>query len=258
VYNNYIQRNIYKTGDLGRYAKNRELMFTGRADQQVKIRGFRIELGEIESHIMKYPDIKMVVVESIHRSKEETELCVFYTEYSTIREENLKKYLQENLPDYMVPKYYKQLKEFPTTPVGKIDRQYLHNTEIRGIIKSDYIAPRNICETELVEIWRDILGIDEISVIDDFFNLGGHSLKAMMIIHKIQDKYGVRMPISMFSSLSTIEKLSNYIEGAEHTKITFERSEKRKYYPLLSVQKQVYAVCTIFDNLHESYNNTFQ
>ncbi|HLP59674.1 MAG TPA: amino acid adenylation domain-containing protein, partial [Candidatus Deferrimicrobium sp.] len=173
----------YKTGDLARWLPDGNIEFLGRIDHQVKIRGFRIELGEIESRLLKHGKIKEAVVLAKEDSSGDKYLAAYFVSDIELSDTELTEYLLKDLPDYMMPLHFVRLEKIPLTPSGKMDRKALPAPKVKEI--AAYVAPRNEIEMKLAEIWAGILGrnlaLDRIGIDDNFFQLGGHSLKATML-----------------------------------------------------------------------------
>lgn len=210
---------IYKTGDLGRYLPSGDVEYLVRVDQQVKIRGFRIELGEIEAVLTDHPLIQDVAVLAYTTSQGDNYLAAYVV---TGRDDTdadlstkLRSYLQQKLPSYMIPTTYSVLAALPMTPNGKLDRQALPPPHHTTQSSRNTIPPRTPTETILAEIWMEILGIDQISVTDNFFDLGGHSLKATQLIARIADATGVRVALRTLFEVSTIASLAPIIDSAD-------------------------------------------
>ena len=217
---------IYDTGDLGRWLPEGQIEFLGRKDHQVKIRGYRIELAAIENTVLKYSkDLKQVIVLTREINNEKS-LVVYLTAESTIGKEDLKTFLEEQLPFYMVPLYYIQLDEFPLTNNGKIDRSALPELEESNLIKRNYIAPINKREELLVVIWKDILNLDNISTTDNFFELGGHSLLLTKLINEYLKAFNVSVSLKQIYSSTTIKEHADLIASADH--VQFDRIEAIK------------------------------
>jgi len=205
---------LYKTGDLGRWLPDGRIEFLGRNDNQVKMRGHRIELGEIESALQQYEGISSctVLVKVLHTG--ESELVVYFTS-AMDQTYTLRAYLKESLPDYMLPSYYVQLDELPLTPNGKVDKIALLNRSIEGLESgAEYVAPRNVIEGKLVKIWEKVLDKERVGVCDDFFTLGGHSIKAVHLVSEYQRVFDVKVSLKdMFinpilnSHVSLIERV---------------------------------------------------
>ncbi|KAF2340111.1 non-ribosomal peptide synthetase, partial [Flavobacterium nitrogenifigens] len=202
---------MYDTGDLGRWLADGDLEFLGRIDHQVKIRGYRIELGEIENVILQYSqDLKQVVV-AAKESNDEKVLIAYFTTVNTIDKSALRSFLQERLPDYMVPGFYVELEELPLTPNGKINHKALSGADGEDLIRGEYVAPRNETEQKLVAIWQEVLGIEKVGVTDSFFELGGNSLKVMRLLNTIEKTFLFKMPVSQFFDNPNIESFSSVI-----------------------------------------------
>jgi acyl-coenzyme A synthetase/AMP-(fatty) acid ligase/acyl carrier protein len=206
---------IYRTGDLARYLPDGTIEFLGRGDHQVKVRGYRIELGEIESTLTEHPLIRQAIVVLRHDGGRER--LVAYVMSSQLRPENtveITEFLKERLPDYMVPAPIVVMRAFPTTPNGKVDRAVLPAPEAAQGANRVVIAPQTFVEIELAEIWGSLLGIDEFSVHDDFFDLGGHSLLATQVVSRVRKAFDKEIPLRTIFDAPTIAKLAAAIEEA--------------------------------------------
>ncbi|HLP46705.1 MAG TPA: amino acid adenylation domain-containing protein, partial [Candidatus Kapabacteria bacterium] len=244
-YKTYIH---YKTGDLARWLPDGNIEFLGRIDHQVKLRGFRVELGEIENRLLKYPGIKGSLVLDREEKNGDKYLCAYIVSIHENIIPGLREYLAKELPGYMIPSYFVQLEKFPLTPNGKIDRKALPKPELKS--GDSYIAPRDEIEKKLVEIWSNVLGRDELHAVqletsigidDNFFQLGGHSLKATILVSKIHKLFQVNIPLTEIFKTPTIQELANYIKTSFKNKfVSIYPVEKRKYYPLSSAQKRLY------------------
>jgi amino acid adenylation domain-containing protein/thioester reductase-like protein len=237
---------IYKTGDLSRWLPDGNIDFLGRIDFQVKIRGFRIETGEIETRVLmqKKQKINDAVVIPREDIAGEKYLCAYIVSDKKIDMLMLEDSLSENLPDYMVPSYFVQIENIPLTPTGKVDRKALPVPEIKEK-GADYVAPRNEIEEKLVEIWSELLHLEKyvISIDDIFFKLGGHSLKAAVMITMIHKELNVKVLMHQVFEMSTIRRLGEYIKGAREEEFTsIEPVEEKEYYPQASAQKRIYFI----------------
>jgi amino acid adenylation domain-containing protein len=177
---------LYRTGDLGCWLPDGTIDFFGRKDDQVKIRGFRIELGEIENQLVNHPDVKETVVIARERGQGDRYLCAYIVTAQEPDIPGLKEYLANQLPDYMVPAHFISMDKMPLTPSGKIDKARLPAPAEIVDANAGYAAPENESEKKIVRIWSEVLVLDpqQISVYDNFFDLGGHSLKAMEVMFK--------------------------------------------------------------------------
>jgi tyrocidine synthetase-3 len=245
---------IYKTGDLSRWLADGNIQFLGRIDTQVKIRGFRIELGEIEHRLLQYPGIKEVAVIAREDRTGEKYLCAYIAGEGDIRIPGVQEHLSGKLPHYMIPSYFVQLDKIPLTAAGKVDRRALPEPTIK---KGDnYIAPRDEVERKLAKIWADVLQIDEDLIGSDanFFQLGGHSLKAIILISRINKVFHINLPLKKIFTTPTIKGVSEYIKSKEEKPYaSIEPVEKKDYYVLSSTQKRLYILHQM-DESSTSYN----
>ena len=207
---------MYRTGDLGRYKQDGDIVCLGRMDHQVKVRGYRIELEEIEHALVKEDDIKQAVV----IAREDTPGDPRLVGYVVLEEEgkeidlktkihNWQQALLAVLPEYMVPDDFVVMSSIPITPNGKIDRKALPKPDYNTIARlGEYVAPRTEIESQVAEIWQELMGLEKISIYDNFFELGGRSLVAVQIMARIEKLTGKRLPLATLFEHSTIEKLS--------------------------------------------------
>ena len=194
---------LYRTGDLGRWAPTGVIEYLGRVDHQVKIRGNRIELGEIEAALEEHPAIKTAaVLVNGSAGDERLEAFVVGGIESPVQ---LRAWLGERLPQYMVPSLFTELATMPMTTSGKIDRNALVSNPMSGARAAEVVAPRTPIEEDLTRIWAEVLGIEGFGVTTDFFDLGGHSLNAVQVNGRIRDEFGVRIPLVELQRTSTIE-----------------------------------------------------
>ena len=166
---------LYQTGDLARHRPDGNIEFLGRADDQVKLRGFRIELGEIESRLRQHPSVRDAVVLAREDTPGDLQLVAYVVAPAPAPEE-LRRFLLETLPDYMVPAIFMPLDSLPLTPNGKLDRRALPAPD-RSLASAGktFVAPESPQEIALAEIWSQVLKLDRVGVHDNFFALGGHS-----------------------------------------------------------------------------------
>ncbi|WBW95743.1 non-ribosomal peptide synthetase [Oceanirhabdus sp. W0125-5] len=234
---------MYKTGDLARWLPDGNIEFIGRVDNQVKIRGYRIELGEIENRLLSHKNINQAVVLARGTDNNEKYLCAYVNCKEEIDNSLLRDYLKESLPEYMVPSYFIQIDELPLTVNGKINTKALPKPDINERMITKYIAPTNEIEEKLVELWCQILGVDKIGINDNFFDLGGHSLKAIVLINKIHKELNVQIPLKELFKNSTIKEISEYIENSsENLYKTIEKAVEKEYYETSSAQKRLYTL----------------
>ncbi|EGO65801.1 non-ribosomal peptide synthetase [Acetonema longum] len=245
---------MYRTGDLARWLPDGNVEYLGRIDHQVKIRGFRIELGEIETELLKHPAVKEAVVVAREEAATGKYLCAYFAAGQPLAVIQLRELLAKELPDYMIPAYFVQLDRMPLTASGKIDRKALPEPEGRSNTGAAYIAPRNEAEEKLARIWRQVLGIGQVGIHDNFFDLGGHSLKMITLVAKIHKEFGVEVPLQAVFSAPTISELAKLAGGAaQHDFTAIEPAPEQEYYPLSAAQKRLY-VLSRFDNNETAYN----
>ncbi|ASS75459.1 hypothetical protein CIG75_11045 [Tumebacillus algifaecis] len=199
---------FYKTGDAARWLPDGNVQFLGRLDQQVKLRGYRVELGEIEAVLADHPSISKAVVNIMGQ-----DLAAYYSGQEVAAAE-LRAYLKTRLPAYLVPAYFMHLDSLPLSPNGKIDRRLLPAPE--GAERTDaYVAPRNSTEERLAVIWSELLLVEQISVHDNFFDIGGHSLMATQLVVKVQKEFQVTLQLRDLFEKTTIAELAEAVEAAE-------------------------------------------
>jgi acyl-CoA synthetase (AMP-forming)/AMP-acid ligase II len=191
AFNSSEYQRFYKTGDLARYLPDGNIEFLGRIDNQVKIRGFRIEIGEIEAVLTEYPDVRATAVIVREYQTNNKQLVAYIVPKSqSIDPVKVRSFLKQKLPDYMIPAFFVQLQELPLMSSGKIARNALPAPTASQDQKM-MIAPRTATEKIVAEIWQDVLGLKQISIFDNFFDLGGHSLKATQVISRLREKLAI-------------------------------------------------------------------
>ncbi|MCU0287650.1 MAG: amino acid adenylation domain-containing protein, partial [Acidobacteria bacterium] len=235
---------FYRTGDLASWTHDGNVVFLGRGDYQVKIRGYRIELGEIENKLLEHQYIKEALVSERIDINRDKYLCGYYIADRPIEAAELRELLSQKLPDYMVPWFFVQLEQFPLTPNGKIDRKALPDPD--SFSKVQYAAPRDEFEKGLLELWIQILGQNDqepFGINHRFFDLGGNSLKAIIMSSQLQKLFNVKITLADIFNIQTIRGIAGLIK--ESTKVNFtaiEPAEKKFYYPLSSAQKRLFVL----------------
>ena len=204
---------LYKTGDLARYLPDGNIEYLGRIDNQVKVRGFRIELGEIEAVLSQCPDVQntAVIVREDTPGDKRLVAYVVLTSNSQITTSELRQFLANQLPAYLVPNTFVILDNLPLTPNGKCDRRSLPIPDDQTRKNIPKIGPRNLVELQLAQIWSEILGINNIGIQDNFFELGGHSLLAVSLINRIEQKLDKRLPLTSLFQNGTIAGLAQLL-----------------------------------------------
>ncbi|MEA2694984.1 MAG: hypothetical protein QOJ16_4371, partial [Acidobacteriota bacterium] len=209
---------LYRTGDLARHRPGGRLEFLGRADDQVKLRGLRIELGEIEVALTAHPEVTAAVVLAPADRRGERRLVAYLAAdpARTPAVADLRRFLAERLPAYMVPAEIHFLAALPVTTGGKVDRRALARLEPRAESRGEggyAAAPRSPVEELLAEIWSDVLGLERVGMQDDFFALGGHSLLATRLVSRVRETFGVDLPLRRVFETPTIAGLAAAIAG---------------------------------------------
>lgn len=214
-----ISQRIYKTGDLVRYLPDGNLEFLGRVDNQIKIRGFRIELGEIETTLKENIDVQSAVV-ILEKNQYLAAYIVLDSESNRNQNQQseitnkLRDFCLQKLPDYMVPSAFVLLKALPLTPNGKVDIQALLALEKnRSEVNQIYVAARTPVEKQLAEIWQQLLKIEQVSIHDNFFDLGGHSLLITQLLAKVRKFFQIQLNLRDLFNAPTIADLAQIIEN---------------------------------------------
>jgi amino acid adenylation domain-containing protein len=203
----------YRSGDMARYLSDGRIEYVGRADEQVKVRGYRIELGEIESVLARHSGVaECVVIASGADAEKRLVAYVVAKPGEILSTKELREYLSEQLPSYMIPAAYVMLEEMPLTRNGKVDRRALPAPEQSGIdLSESYVAPRTVAEELLVSIWREVLGVERLGVFDNFFELGGHSLLATQLVSRFRETFQTELPLRSLFEQPTVAGLASLI-----------------------------------------------
>jgi acyl-coenzyme A synthetase/AMP-(fatty) acid ligase/acyl carrier protein len=202
---------LYRTGDLVKYQSDGNLTFLGRCDHQVKLRGHRLELGEIQSLLMTHPAVSDAVV-WLHEGTEKMLVAYAVVEEDSTYPNELREYLRDRLPDYMVPASIMELDHLPLTRNGKLDRARLPAPAF-DFQQEAFVAPRTPTEESLAQIWSEVLNVERVGVNDNFFELGGHSLLATQVFSRMQDVFGIELPLRALFEAPTVAQLAEKIDA---------------------------------------------
>jgi amino acid adenylation domain-containing protein len=236
---------LYATGDKGRWLEDGNIEFLGREDQQVKIRGYRIELKEIEYALLKQEAISNAVV--LLRGKEEPLLAAWYISNEELPPASLKRLLAEQLPFYMVPSFLIRIAAFPMTANGKINYEALAEMELDTVVKRS--ADADVVEAKLIDMWKEVLNRKDIGIDTNFFEAGGHSLKATQIIARINKELGVSIDLAAFFLYQTPEELALFVKSMPGVSfIDIEPVEAQDHYGLSFSQKRLWIVNAVSEN----------
>ncbi len=273
---------LYRTGDLCRWLEDGTVEFIGRIDQQVKIRGFRIEPGEIENQLLEHEAVKEAFVMTRQYENGEAYLCAYIVpqppagapsqrlrrntpagattplEAIPVFSQTLREFLSKRLPDYMVPSYFVEIDQMPLNPNRKIDAKALPAPDVTAR-SVKYLAPRDEVEEKLVAAWNDVLHLNTpVGIDDNFFESGGHSLKAARLLARIHKEFDVEIPITEIFSTSTVRGLANYIRRHEVSRYAIiQPAPVKEYYPLSPGQRRLYILQQMEDDTRSTvYNMT--
>ncbi|KEO82562.1 hypothetical protein EL26_14340 [Tumebacillus flagellatus] len=206
---------MYKSGDLARYLPDGTLEILGRSDDQVKIRGFRIEIGEVESVLAQHPGVEKCAVTVWQKDTMEKRLVGYVVPKNdqSVTAESLRKFLAEQLPEYMIPSMFMPVGEIPLTPNGKTDRKSLPKPDVDAMVsEQEYVAPRNEMEEQVAAIWSAVLGKEAVSVESKFYELGGDSILALQVVSRLQTAFEMEFPIAAFFDHPTVASQAKLID----------------------------------------------
>ncbi|MEC0264254.1 plipastatin non-ribosomal peptide synthetase PpsC [Bacillus subtilis] len=239
----YPGERMYKTGDVARWLPDGNVEFLGRTDDQVKIRGYRIEPGEIEAALRNIEGVREAAV-TVRTDSGEPELCAYI---EGLQRNEVRAQLERLLPGYMVPAYMIEMKQWPVTPSGKLDRNALPAPGGAADAET-YTAPRNVTEMKLSQLWEDVLKNGPVGIHDNFFDRGGHSLKATALVSRIAKEFDVQVPLKDVFAHPTVEGLATVIrEGTDSPYEAIKPAEKQETYPVSSAQKRIYVLQQLED-----------
>ena len=224
LYSKRAGARLYKTGDLARYLPDGNIEFLGRLDYQVKVRGFRIELGEIEVVLSQHPAVKDAVVlarEEVENPKSQIQnlksdkwlvAYVVRGRGAAVTAGELRSFLKEKIPDYMVPSRFVFLDVMPLTSNGKLDRKALPEPDAgKSEFSSSFVAPRTVVEELISQIWAEVLKLEKFGIHDNFFDLGGHSLKATQVMSRVRETFRINLAVRILFEAPTVAELASRV-----------------------------------------------
>ena len=236
---------IYKTGDIGCYLDDGRILLSGRTDEQIKLRGYRIELNEIENCIRNYNHINLVAVKVMGEGNFQ-KIAAFYSSTGKIDQEELKQYLSLHLPDYMIPAYLIEIDVFPVTQNGKIDKKLLSIPEGEVSAVKAILLLKDPLEEKLTNLWKEFLQLQYVSLTDNFFNLGGHSLIAIRLASRIHKEFSIEVSIWEIFKYPTISLLAQLLRSKNPSRFNpIEKMEEREYYPLSHSQRRLWMLAKL-------------
>jgi acyl carrier protein len=230
-FNNDPNDLIYRSGDLGLILNDGNFRFLGRKDNQVKIRGIRVELEEIENHLLNHPLVSTAVVLAREDTPGDMRLVAYVVAQQTpgLSSNELRGFLKQKLPDFMMPSAFVRLDALPLTANGKVDRKALPAPDqTQPNLDDDIIEPRTEVEENIATVWRDILRVEKLGIHDNFFDLGGHSLLATQVISRMRNLFQLDLPLRLLFERPTIEELSLTIEEALIDEIESQTEDPRQ------------------------------
>jgi amino acid adenylation domain-containing protein len=207
---------LYRTGDLGRFLPGGNVEYLGRADEQVKVRGFRVEVGEIEAVLRQHSEVREGVVTASDDGGGTTRLVAYVVPRAqgAATPDNLRSFLKEQLPEYMIPSAFVRLEALPLTPNGKLDRKALPAPD--GASReagAAYVAPRSELERVITDVWQEVLEVERVGVHDNFFGLGGHSLLLIRVNGKLREALGAELPVIEMFKYPTVNTLAEHLSA---------------------------------------------
>ncbi|GGE47107.1 HAD superfamily phosphatase (TIGR01681 family)/FkbH-like protein/amino acid adenylation domain-containing protein [Pedobacter psychrotolerans] len=243
---------MYKTGDQACWTLSGTIVFKGRKDDQVKIRGYRIELNEVRNALLRYEDINRVAVIAIENDVFGKELAAYYESNVPVSPKQLRDFLNEFLPDAFIPSYFVPMKSLPITANGKIDVKSLPAVDAGN--ETAYVLPSNRIEEEMITLWEAVLGKTRIGITDNFFDLGGHSLKAIQLTSHIHKHFNVKLDIGKIFAYPTVNLLAKLIPGATEQQFSEIPALAEKEDFQLSHAQQRLWVLSQFEEGNAAYN----
>ncbi|SEV87472.1 non-ribosomal peptide synthase domain TIGR01720/amino acid adenylation domain-containing protein/natural product biosynthesis luciferase-like monooxygenase domain-containing protein [Chitinophaga sp. YR573] len=243
---------MYDTGDIAKWLPDGNIGFIGRKDEQVKIRGYRIEPGEIEQAMLALPiDILQTAVAVKEMNKEKI-LVAYYVSSGNINKVQIREELSKVLPAHMLPSFFVRLSKLPVTPNGKVDRKVLPDVGQEDAIRRLYVSPRNSLEQQLVSIWQNILGVTDIGITDDFFDLGGNSLLINRVAATLRNDLNADVPVKELFARTTIADLAKFISERDSSMAVFSitKKERPELIPVSFSQERLWLIDQIEGSLH--------
>nr|MDQ2769405.1 amino acid adenylation domain-containing protein [Bacteroidota bacterium] len=244
--NPFGEGHLYKTGDQGRWLPDGTLAFSGRIDNQVKIRGFRVELDEISETLKQYGPVRDAVA-LVREADGQPQLVVYFAADAPVTLAELQEHLKSQLPEYMLPACYVPVRALPLTPNGKLDKRALPDAEAHRLrAERTSVAPTTDVEAQLVAIWQELLDLTQVGTTDNFFEIGGHSLKATQLVSKIHRAFEVRLALRTVFLQPTVQQLARAIAAATTEQYQpIEPAPAQPYYDLSHAQKRLWVIANL-------------
>ena len=245
--NPYGEGKLYRTGDLAKWSEDGNIEYIGRIDEQVKIRGYRIELGEIESLLRQMDNVSDVAVVAKPVQGSELAICAYLASEEALDFNSTKSLLAKKLPEYMIPSYMMQLEQLPVTTNGKLNKKALPDIKIET---KTYVAPSTDMEVEIAKTFAQVLNVPQVSVQDSFFEIGGHSLRAISVINDIESRMGIRLPLKAIFEHPSVAQLATVVEAQAKEAVGHDipQATDKPYYLTSSPQKRLYVLHEMTDS----------
>ena len=221
---------LYRTGDLARFLSDGNVEYLSRTDDQVKVRGFRIELGEIEAALAGHPAVReaVVVVRAGGGGDKRLASYVVPADSSKPTVSELRAFLKERLPEYMIPSSYTMLESMPLTPSGKVDRKALPQADVsRPELEAGYVTPQTEAQQSVAAIWQEVLGLEQVGLYDNFFDLGGHSLLLAQVLAKLREVFPQEITMLDLFRHTTVDALTSFLTEEQRGETSPERGRDR-------------------------------
>lgn len=246
---------IYRSADSGVVGDDYSLEYIGRIDKQVKIRGFRVELGEIEEKILAFKEINSCIVTTKRGTSNHDLLCAYYIANTSINLDEMKSKLRADLPNYMIPQYFIEVEKWPLNHNGKIDVKELPEPQYQTL-KEEIVLPRNETDSKLIELLKEVLNVETISLDNNFFDLGGDSLSAIILCTQIQDKFKVQLYVKDIIDNPIVKDISDMISDSKNfsKEQTINKVSEADFYNVSSAQKRIYFATQMAGNDSIIYN----
>ena len=248
---------MYKSGDLARWLDDGNIEYLGRIDNQIKVRGYRIESGEIEYSILKYPSIKEATIVDKKDKNGDVYLCAYFSADSVIETDKLRDYLKKSIPEFMIPRFFMQIDKLPMNLSGKVNMRMLHEIVEGTNVKVKYVEPRNPIEKVILETWKDVLAIEKISIYDNFFDIGGDSMRAIKIVSKLTAEYTISVnDIFEYKTISSIAENVRYKSNnlKELLQLAKEKEEDAAFYDQKIQEGYLEEVLDKYQEKNKKYN----
>ncbi len=217
---------LYRSGDVGRYRSDGTLEYFGRSDNQIKLRGYRIELGEIEAALLRHPEIRECAIVLQNDILGNPHIVAYIVTKNQLHLDDGRSFLQQYLPEYMLPSAFVQLQAMPLTNNGKVNRSALSDLAVSINAATAYVAPRDEVEHQIATVWQKVLGVPQVGILDDFFDLGGHSLKVLTALVQLKPIYPV-LKVQDFFQYRTVSELAQYVKTAVEAPEAFSQEAIR-------------------------------